>query len=353
MKVFSEQLAVHEAVSLLGQWVPGASATADTEVRGHVAVDAMVQVGEHRFLIETKARPTADALASAASRLKSLHSNEGIPLIVVPFMSELGRARCREAQISWLDLSGNADICAPGLRILIDGRPNRFKRPGRVSTAFAARGARVTRFLLQHPRGAHHQAEVAKETGSNPGHVSKVVSKLLLEQLVQRDEEGRIRVPEPDRLLDAWLAEYDFAQHEIAKCSIATRSGQETTAVLAERLSQHGVAHAATGLSAAYLIDAWATFRIATLFVDAPLTPKLLEALSVQQVGPGGNLWLVAPNDSGVFDGSSEREGVVCAHPVQVYLDLQGHPERSKEAAEHLRQHWLDWGSDGGQADHS
>ena len=51
----------------------------------------------------------------------------------------------------------------------------------------------------------------------------------------------------------------------------------------------------------------------------------------------GENVWLVVPNDEGVFHGAAEREGICCVHPVQVYLDLKNHPERSEEAAAQLR----------------
>jgi len=36
----------------------------------------------------------------------------------------------------------------------------------------------------------------------------------------------------------------------------------------------------------------------------------------------------------------------MCVHPVQVYLDLKGHPERAKEAASMVRQERLKWGWD-------
>jgi hypothetical protein len=34
----------------------------------------------------------------------------------------------------------------------------------------------------------------------------------------------------------------------------------------------------------------------------------------------------------------------MCAHPVQIYLDLLAHPERAKEAAEELRKRLLPGG---------
>jgi hypothetical protein len=55
----------------------------------------------------------------------------------------------------------------------------------------------------------------------------------------------------------------------------------------------------------------------------------------------GENVWFVLPNDEVVFHGEAERQGVNCVHPVQAYLDLTDHPERSGEAAEQLRKKFL------------
>ncbi len=49
---------------------------------------------------------------------------------------------------------------------------------------------------------------------------------------------------------------------------------------------------------------------------------------------------------TGVFHGVQEVVGVRCVHPVQVYVDLKGHPERADEAAEHLLREHLKWGED-------
>ena len=56
----------------------------------------------------------------------------------------------------------------------------------------------------------------------------------------------------------------------------------------------------------------------------------------------GANLWLIVPQDEGVFDGAAQVDGLECAHPVQIYLDLLAHPERAPEAAQELR-HQFGW----------
>jgi hypothetical protein len=69
----------------------------------------------------------------------------------------------------------------------------------------------------------------------------------------------------------------------------------------------------------------------------------VLEAVGWREVTEGANLWLVLPNDKGVFQGAVENEGILCVHPVQVYVDLKDHPERAIDAAEELRARCLAW----------
>jgi hypothetical protein len=64
-----------------------------------------------------------------------------------------------------------------------------------------------------------------------------------------------------------------------------------------------------------------------------------LEAESFRQEESGSNIWVISPDDPGVFDGGVSFKGVPCVCPVQVYLDLLAQPERAREAAEHLRPH--------------
>lgn len=95
---------------------------------------------------------------------------------------------------------------------------------------------------------------------------------------------------------------------------------------------------AATGLAAAWLLSHFAGFRITTFYLSEPASLQALQnELHLRADLPGANLWLVVPNDDGVFQGSLLTEGIQCVHPVQVWLDLKGHPERAPEAAGELR----------------
>jgi hypothetical protein len=179
------------------------------------------------------------------------------------------------------------------------------------------------------------------------GFTSRIISRLEEDGLVAREPDGGIRPRDPDRLLDAWREDYDFAKHQIFRSHLAARSGEEALRLLAEGLQRQRVGHAATGLAAAWLLTRFAGFRLVTVYVAEHPAPKVLERLGLREEERGANVWLVVPKDEGVFQGAEESDRVVSVHPVQAYIDLKDQPERAKEAADHLRAELLRWSADG------
>ena len=124
---------------------------------------------------------------------------------------------------------------------------------------------------------------------------------------------------------------------------VAARSGDEALQRLASVFESAKVPYAATGLGAAWLLSHFAGFRRVTFYLREFPSASLLKKIGFREEEAGANVWLVLPNDEGVFLGEEEREGVRCVSPVQACLDLKGHPERAEEAAERLREQYLNW----------
>jgi len=266
-----------------------------------------------------------------------------VPVVVVPFMGELGRKLCRDARVSWFDLSGNASIIAPGLRIHVEGRPNLFKRAGRPSTAFAPKSSRIVRHLLLDPDHSFRQRELAARSGLDEGFTSRIVKKLEDDRMVQRQKDRSWRVVDPNLLLDAWRENYDFKKHLIVPGHVVAKSGPAALESVAAPFREKGLDYAVTGLAAAWLLTQFAAFRLVTLFVPERPPEKTLRTLGFRNEERGANVWFVVPDDEGVFAGANDRSGFRCVHPVQAYLDLKGHPERSADAAAELRNRLLMW----------
>jgi len=193
------------------------------------------------------------------------------------------------------------------------------------------------RRLLIEPESTFSQRALAKATGLDEGFTSRIVRHLEEQRLVARDATGELKVTDCDALLDAWREAYDFSKHHIVRGHIAARSGDEILRSVSDQLKRDKLEYAATGLAGAWLLNQFAGFRLVAFYAGQMPSSEARQAMGFHEEQKGENVWLVVPNDEGVFDGATERGGIRCAHPVQVYMDLKDQPERSAEAAEQLR----------------
>lgn len=341
--MLGERAALLRAQELLHEWlgVPASAfRLAAEDPRGQVDLIAKTPWG--RLAVEYKGSGTTSAVEGAIAQVRHYAASADVlPVVAVPYMSPSGRERCEAAGVSWFDLSGNAHIVGSGLRIILSGNPNAFPTRGRPSSVFAPRSARVARRLLIDPERTWRQRDLARETGLDEGFVSRIVRRLVTDGELERVA-GALRVVDPKRLLDAWNAEYDFRKHTIVAGHIVGPSGDARLHQIAKVLGDR-VPYAMTGLAGAWLLSKFASFRITTTFFREAPSKALLAELGFREEPSGANTWLVVPNDDGVFDGQEEIDGVACAHPVQVFVDLSGHPERAREAADELRIRKLRW----------
>ena len=338
--IHSEQVLLQLLGTVLGV-KPGNIQSRGLEQNG---ADGLFEAARCRFVLEAKSASDAASIDRAIQQLRSYlrdHKAKAIGVIVVPYMGEVGRRMCREAGMGWLDLAGNAYLSGPGLRIDIQGRPNRFRRRGRPSDLFAPKSSRVARWLLLNPDKSIRQGELAAAVGLGGGFVSRIVKQLAERELVVREESGAVKVRDAALLLNAWRERYDFFRHEALKGVIAARSGDEGLQRLASVFESEKIPYAATGMGVAWLLSHFAAFRRVMVYLKQAPSASLLEKIGFREGEAGANVWLVLPNDEGVFLGEEPREGVRCVSPVQAYLDLKGHPERAEEAAERLREQYL------------
>jgi hypothetical protein len=196
------------------------------------------------------------------------------------------------------------------------------------------------------PEATYRQKDLVKLTGLGQGNVSTIVRKLIESDYLRAD--GRdLKVNRPDLLLAAWREKYDFSKHRILAGHVAARSGESLLRGISKALLQEGIDHLATGLAGAWLLTHFAGFRRVTVYLRNRPDEEALGRLGIRTASSAPNLWLVLPRDDAVFVGGRARDGIPCAHPIQVYLDLKAQPERAGEAAAHL-QDQFPWGENRG-----
>ena len=351
MRIPPKQYAMEQAVQRLTHLLDAANGPVDVSYERTPATlpfaDAVVSIPSHTFALCWRHSGAVGQVAHAVDQIviaRDDSPNPMIPVLVVPFMGKSAVECCKQSDVAWLDLSGNARITARGLYVHILGHKNLFQRPGRPNTAFASRGSRVARWLLMNPGEVVLQRSLAASTGLNEGHVSRIVAKLIEMGLVKRNTNG-IRLTNADRLLDAWRDEYRFDGHTRLRGHITVGMRARVDQFVARELADIGHQYALTGLAAAWRMTRWAGHRLTTIYLAGLPTDGLLDRLGFREEPRGANTWLVVPNDPGVFEGASTVDGMQCVHPVQAYLDLKDHPERAAEAAAELRARLLKWES--------
>ena len=276
MQVPREPIAIRQAADRLAEIFGASELAEDTQI----AVpgidgrhwDAVFAARGISFVLEWKRSGSLGRVAAAIGQLeiaKRSMPHEVTPLLAVPHMSEAAQERCAQADLPWLDLSGNARIIVPGIFYQNLGNPNRFRRAGRPESAFGPRGARIARRLLMEPTKPVRQRTLASSTGLDEGHTSRIVGKLLEAGLVDRGEDG-ISVANPDLLLDAWRDDYRFDRHEVIRGHIASRGGDVLIQAISAILSRIDEPYAATALPAAWLWTRYAGFRLSTVYLSNP-----------------------------------------------------------------------------------
>ncbi len=307
--------------------------------------DLEVKMLHQTFAIEIKSASSTDRLIPTIKHLHSITQkrNNVIPILAVPFMGETGRELCAREKINWFDLSGNIHLDAPGLKIIIEGKPNRFKRRGRPTNLFAPKSSRITRIFLLNPNMEFNQTDLVGKSGLHKGVVSKIVRRMVESNLLSQSNEGTYYVPDPSQLLSAWYNSYDFEEHHIIKGHIPSRTGDELLKKLVNNLKNQNIPSWATGLAAAWQYTHHAMFRIASVYLKEIPNKQALNSIGFVDEPQGANTWLVIPKDEGVLYGANESSEIQLVSPLQTYLDLKGHPERAKEAAEELRKQYLQW----------
>lgn len=306
------------------------------ELLGELLGELLDDGDDRRWTVIAKLSSSPGTVAGVADRV----GTDALALLVVPYMTAGGARAAAERRLNWVDLAGNASLRDEGLFVRVQGRPNAFLTRGRTASAFAPRSSRVARALLLDPARWWTQKQLSERTSLDKSQVSRAVARLDDDRLLDRDG-ARLRPRDRDLLLDAWAEDYRFDRHDVVIGHL-TGSGVELARALDARLVESKVAHAFTGLAAAWALDRFARFRLTSVYVDGD--PRAAaDEIGLRLNERGANVQLIGPDDGGVFDGQRVVDGLPCVAPVQTYLDLGHLPERAAEAAEHLRASGAIW----------
>ena len=296
---------------------------------------------EQWLCVEVKSQGQPQKAHNAISQLKrdaETHDplNERYPIFAAPYISPAAAKICLDADVGFLDLSGNCHLAFGGVYIHVEGKPNQYKPKREHGSLFSTKASRVLRPLLYGPLRPWKVVDLEREAGVSLGTVS-TVRKELLKQAWAEDTEHGLRITKPDAVLDAWVKEDRWSKRTTVREYSLLIQDQDEIAAKLHRLVESQT-HAFTQWYGALLRRPYTVNQITTLYVSAFPEEHLIEGeLLGRRVDSGGSLRLVLPKDDGVFLGKQTSNGIPIVSDLQLYLDLIDAGMRGDEAAKELR----------------
>ena len=292
------------------------------------------QIGQPRQI-----RTAALQLERSLAQISAKGLRYGI--VLAPFISAQSAEICKEAGLGYADLAGNARISFDNVYIETRSADNPFRERKEVKSLFAPKASRVLRVLLQGPLRSWKTVELANESDVSTGRVSAVRQQLVAREWAVSDSKG-FRVSNPNALLDAWAAVDQWkARTEVQEYSLLLTDPTQIAKSLRDFVGDRR--HAFTQWFAGWLRHPYTAPQIVTAYVDDfPDEKAIEEQLLARRVEEGGRLWLIRPNDPGVFLRFQLAQGLTLASDVQIYLDLLAAGRRGDEQAAELRK-WPDF----------
>jgi hypothetical protein len=319
--------------TVISEYSSGKKAKADVALR--------LKIGEEKetLLCEIVAQSFPKQIREKGLQLleRTEQGKKGYPVIIAPYVSELGKEICKKIGIGFLDLSGNAYLDFNSFYLEIEGKPSKFKSPDRLSGLFNPKGERILRYyLLQEKDGsAVNYRQIAKEVSVSLGQVSKVNKKLDELGLWIEGREG-MKTLDKTKLLDLWRENYRFARSRVLSFYSIMQVPQ-IEKQLAEFCEANKIQYAFTLFSGGNRLAPFTRYNVATSYFSGDIE-KMRRGLQLKEVPSGANLQIIVPYDEGVYYKGQELDSMMVASPIQIYLDLYNYKGRGREQAEFLRE---------------
>ena len=301
----------------------------------------------HTLLYQCKSNGQPRYVRTALLQLREYVSRLGknvTPILIAPYLSPEAQALCRESEVGFLDLAGNASVVFNGVFIerVVGNKPPAARRE--LRSFFKPKAAQILRVMLRSPARAWRVTELAEVAGVSLGHVSNVRTALLDREWARVSPEG-LSLSEPDKLLDAWRDAYEPpAGRRLRFYTALHGSTFEEASRKALRAPENSGQAVLSSFSAARWLAPYARVSTQYFYADDTGLDRLQELLNLSSASKGENVIITVPKDHGIFRDTMEAApGIICTSLVQTYLDLTAAGERGQEAAEHLRREKMKW----------
>ncbi len=257
-------------------------------------------------------------------------------LVAARYLSPRVRADLAQLGLAYVDATGNMRIALDRPAIFLSDRVtdrDPWRGPGRPRGSIKGDpAARVVRTLIDY-RGPLSISDLLTLSGASTGATYRVRDYLIEEGLLERLSDATYRVPDWQRLLREWAA--DYALPPVSTRSFIAPRGIES--LRARAADVDGFRYAVTGSLAAEEWAPYAPAKLARIYVQDIAAAAAW--LDLRPTDVGQNVLLVEPKDprSIVFENTwTARDGLMLAAPSQVAVDLVNGPGRNPSEADAL-----------------
>lgn len=310
---------------------PRAAGTGADAILTLVAPDGTIA----RILVEAKRVVEPRDVSRVLRQAEAARAGAAAALLVTaPYLSPRVRDLLRAAGAGWFDSTGNLRLQLEMPSVFID-RTGASRSPftdaddRRLKSLKGPGAAGVVRALLdtETPLGVRALAELAEVAAATS---SRVLELLVREDLVERDDDGRVVDVRKLSLARRWSADYGLASSNQAVPMLAARGIHQVLTGLRRYDGRYAItAEAATRPYLPRGQAAVAPLALLTLYV--PDATAAAATLQLRPVDRGANVVLVEPFDPVVYRGAKVVDRLKYAAPSQVVVDLLTGPGRAPE----------------------
>lgn len=302
---------------------------------------------EHRLVCEVKSSGQPRYVRMGLLHLRNYvahQKQDSIPVFIAPYLSPEAQSLCREQDVNYLDLEGNARLVFDSIFIerRVDSKPTTDRRE--LRSLFKPKSAQVLRVMLRNPQKEWRVTDLAEEAGVSLGHVSNVRVGLLDREWAKVSDNG-LFLSDPDALLDGWRDSYEQPAGKRLKFYTTLHGSMFEEAARKALSSDEKMSIAAfASFSAANWLAPYGRTGTQYFYSNELGLERLQSSLKLSASTKGENVVITLLKDPDLLRDTVEpAPGAICTSPVQTYLDLAYAGERGQEAAEHLRQERLTW----------
>lgn len=295
---------------------------------------ANLRIGKKKktLFLEFKSSGEPRAIAEYVGRLGNRSKDSFYPILVAPFFSERGRELCEKSNIGCIDLSGNAYLKFDNIFINLWGKDNKYKIERKQKNLLSTKSNWVIRCMLNDPKKEWTMQELSDYSSVSLAQVYKVLDGLEADNYVEK-KRGAIKLSDPSGLLNLLVSNYRYNDQKITGYYSPFKGYDE----LFPKLRQLPDCDYAITLGAAARL-VLPVVRSTDTYIYVKRIDAMKNALELEPVEFGGNVYLITPRDDGIFRNTQTIDGVKVVSNLQLYLDLYNYPQRGREQADAIRE---------------